>query len=311
MITFPTLKYADSHRLKILQMTDIHYQNGSPADRKTSRLMRQLISWEKPDFIMLTGDITTGEENVKMVRPALEPVLAYGAPWAFVFGNHDAEYGQDHDALLKEMLPLPGCMNTPPLEGVFGKSNYTIPLVNGIGKTEWLLAGIDSNMYNKNPGMDGYDYIHQNQIAWYEKTQRTYENAVPGFGTLAFFHIALPEYNEVWETQICHGEKNEDVCCPKQNSGLFSAMLESGHTRGVFVGHDHVNDYWGELHGIKLCFGRATGYNTYGKRGFPRGGRIILLEEGNTKEFTTWLRLSDGSIITEQKMHLPKRTKVK
>ena len=307
----PTLAFAQNRELKILQMTDIHYDSGSPADKKTARLMRRLIAWEKPDFIMLTGDITTGRENVKMARPALKPVLESGVPWAFVFGNHDAEYGQDHDALLRELLPLPGCMNSPPVEGVFGKSNYAIPLVNGDGKTEWLLIGIDSYMYNKIPGMDGYDYIRLSQVAWYEHTLRTVPNTVPSFGVLAFFHIALPEYNQVWETQMCYGEKNEDVCCPKQNSGLFSMMLEGGHTRGTFVGHDHVNDYWGELHGIRLCFGRATGYNTYGKRGFLRGGRMVMLKEGNTHHFSTWLRLSDGTVVMEQKPHQPQRTKHK
>ncbi len=307
----PNLAFSKNRELKILQMTDIHYDNGCPADKKTTRLMQQLIAWEKPDLIMVTGDITTGIENVRMVSTALKPVFESNVPWAFVFGNHDAEYGQDHDALLKELLMLPGCMNEPPVEGVFGKSNYAIPLVNGDGKTEWLLIGIDSNMYNKNPGMDGYDYIRLSQVAWYEHTLRSAENTVPGFGSLAFFHIALPEYNEVWETQVCYGEKNEDVCCSKQNSGLFSVMLEGGHTRGTFAGHDHVNDYWGELHGIKLCFGRATGYNTYGKRGFLRGGRVIVLKEENTNDFATWLRLSDGTVVTEQKPHQPQRTKQK
>lgn len=76
--------------------------------------------------------------------------------------------------------------------------------------------------------------------------------------------------------------------------------------RGTFVGHDHINDYWGELHGIRLCYGRATGYNTYGKEGFPRGARIIQLTEGEA-DFQTWLRLDDGSVVVNQPEHLPEK----
>lgn len=69
-------------------------------------------------------------------------------------------------------------------------------------------------------------------------------------------HIALPEYNEVWDTRICYGDKREEVCAPKINSGFFTAMLETGHTKAVFVGHDHINDYIGDLYGILLGYGR-------------------------------------------------------
>ena len=73
---------------------------------------------------------------------------------------------------------------------------------------------------------------------------------------------------------------------------------------GTFVGHDHVNDYFGDLHGIRLCYGRASGYNTYGRDRFLRGARVIRLREGE-RQFQTWLRLSDGSLVSEQPEHRP------
>jgi hypothetical protein len=42
-----------------------------------------------------------------------------------------------------------------------------------------------------------------------------------------------------------------------------------------------------------LFYGRASGYSAYGREGFPRGGRVILLEAGK-EMFTTWLRLENG-----------------
>lgn len=88
------------------------------------------------------------------------------------------------------------------------------------------------------------------------------------------------------------------------NTGLFAAMLEQGDVMGTFVGHDHINDYRGELHGIQLCYGRATGYGTYGREGMLRGARVIRMHEGQ-RRFDTWLRLSDGTQILEQEKHEP------
>ena len=70
-------------------------------------------------------------------------------------------------------------------------------------------------------------------------------------------------------------------------------MLERGDVKGTFVGHDHVNDYESALHGIRLIYGRATGFSAYGREGFPRGGRVIMIEAEQTT-FTTWLRLENG-----------------
>lgn len=77
-----------------------------------------------------------------------------------------------------------------------------------------------------------------------------------------------------------------------------------GDVIGTFCGHDHTNDFSGTLHGIKLCYGRASGYNTYGKEGFMRGSRVIQLNQGQ-HEFATWLRLEDGSVVHEQPTHDP------
>jgi len=103
---------------------------------------------------------------------------------------------------------------------------------------------------------------------------------------------------------VCYGHKFDDVCCPRLNSGLLAAMVEMGDVVGAFVGHDHVNDFWGMHHGIRLCYGRATGYNTYGREGFPRGARIIQLRR-DTHRFTSWLRLDDGSVVREQPAQQP------
>ena len=64
---------------------------------------------------------------------------------------------------------------------------------------------------------------------------------------------------------------------------------------GTFCGHDHENDFEARLHGIRLCYGRATGYNAYPSADLARGVRIIQLTEG-VRGFETWLRLDDDRL---------------
>lgn len=62
---------------------------------------------------------------------------------------------------------------------------------------------------------------------------------------LLLFHIPLPEYNEAArsENAILRGTRMEEACAPKLNTGMFAAMKEAGDVMGMFVGHDHDNDY--------------------------------------------------------------------
>ncbi|HPS55793.1 MAG TPA: metallophosphoesterase family protein, partial [Sedimentisphaerales bacterium] len=146
----------------------------------------------------------------------------------------------------------------------------------------------------------GYAWITRKQINWYVETAAKIEKEngrkLPA---LAFFHIPIPEYDQVFDANSL-GSKNEVVCCSKINSGFFAAMLEAGDIMGTFVGHDHTSDYEGTLNGIRLCYGRGIGYSTYGKDGFPRGAKVIVLTE-DKKDFQTWVRAEGGQKIDYQK----------
>lgn len=80
-------------------------------------------------------------------------------------------------------------------------------------------------------------------------------------------------------------------------------MVEMGDVMGTFVGHDHGNDFWGTMHGIRLCYGRTT-RNTYLNKPFLTGARVIKLRAGE-RSFDTWLHLEDGTVIREQPEHKP------
>ena len=319
------LFFRDDGSFKILQLTDIHYENDDEKDRRAAALMRELIRAENPDFIMTTGDTVCNERNQELIGKGLAPLVESGIPWGYVFGNHDVEFGWSKEGLFEAVTSMPGCVSWHDEASGDGLGNHYLEVRDHAGNPQWLIFGIDSGDYSVLSGIEGYAYVTRRQIDWYRGVIATYESQgaeragacgvtagretgpdrTADFSALVFQHIALPEHEQVWLYEDCYGMHREDCCPPAINSGFFCAMLEAGHTKGVFVGHDHVNDYYGYLHGIALGFGRFTGFNSYGAVDYPRGGRVFVLHEGNTESFETYVRLEGGLVIDEPWVHHP------
>ncbi|NCB92622.1 MAG: metallophosphoesterase [Clostridia bacterium] len=301
------LRFHKDGTFKIMQMTDIHYEDGSSEDLQTVALMRKLIRLEQPDFIMLSGDTVFNENNIANLSKAVEPITESGIPWSYIFGNHDTEKGAGYEKLYEEVLKQKGCMAYHDPDSGKGLGNHTIKIMGNDGQMKWTVFGLDSGNYNCLEHMEGYAYLDRTQVEWYQRKIKELEKENADFGALTFLHIPLKEFLEVWDYEVCYGEKNEGICCSRLNTGMFAAMQEVGHTRGVFAGHDHVNEYYGKLYGITLGYGRATGYNTYGREGFQRGARLFMMNENKPDSFDTYVRLEDGSVIDQPKKHEPER----
>jgi predicted phosphodiesterase len=293
-----SLRFRPDGSFTLVQFTDTHFLNGEPEDLRTMALMNQTLDLEQPDLVVFTGDVLSpkAHEGTKPWQMATRPLIEREVPWAAVFGNHDDEGGVSRAELLRIQQSLPGCLTLPGPSMVSGLGNYLLRIHPHKGKgTAAVLFFLDSNNYAETD-VGGHGWIRYDQIGWFIRAMhrlgtKSDTSAPPA---LVFFHIPLPEFNEAWNLGVCLGEKNENICSPRINTGLFAAMHQSGRVRGVFTGHDHINDFEGTLHGIRLCYGRASGYNTYGRKGFARGARVIRLYEDG-REFTTWLRLDDGS----------------
>lgn len=76
-----------------------------------------------------------------------------------------------------------------------------------------------------------------------------------------------------------------------------------GDVKAVFVGHDHTNDFCGNLDGIWFCYGGGFGYHGYGRFEWPRRARIISIQLVKGKNawmgverIKTWKRLDDDKL---------------
>ena len=292
----------------IAQFTDLHLNDGGPTCRQTVALLETVLELEQPDLVVLTGDISAATEAplqdaAAAWQLALEPIIRRGLNWACVFGNHDDEGDLNRAQLMAFLQQQPGCVAKPGPAALPGVGNYVIDLIHPAATSAASATApehpparlyfLDSHAYGPR-GVSRYGWISEEQIKWFAGAAREARDATG----LVFFHIPLPEYEQIGQTGNFLGNKLENVCCPSVNSGMFAAMLESGAVAGVFVGHDHVNDYEGTLDGIRLCYGRAGGFGSYGHGSMPRGARMIRLHAGQTG-FESWLRLVDGRVIRQ------------
>lgn len=311
----PALRFRMDGTFLIAQLTDIHWRDGGPDDRRSRDLIERVLDTETPDLVAITGDAVEGaacRDPAVALREAVAPIEARGIPWAMCFGNHDDEGALSRLDLLRVQQALPCCLTERGPAALTGVGNYVLRVAGSRGDT--LAAGLyflDSGSYAET-GPGDYAWIARDQIAWYLEQARRFDEeraaGSPGIArlpALAFFHLPLPEYENVWDLEPCRGRKLEAVCCPALDSGLFAALVETGDVMGVFVGHDHLNDFEGERHGIRLCYGRASGYSGYGRDDFARGARLVRLREGE-RGLETWLRLDDGAEVREGPVHPPR-----
>lgn len=320
------LTFREDSTFKIVQFSDTElidefdYDEATPEyDAATLRTMEAIILAEQPDLVVFAGDVVASnraQDPIKSMRKAVSVVERLGINWAAVFGNHDSEGGVPRKAMHEEQLKHRYNVALEDPEDVSGAGNYVLTVADETGEPAAALYFLDSGDYAAPASrVGGYAWIGRDQINWYTKQSHELKmrNGGKPLPALAFFHIPLPEYNEVWDFHVCHGYRHDGYCSsPQVNSGFFTAMVEMGDVMGTFVGHDHGNDFVGELHGIKLCYGRSTRYVSFmdGVRNdrMPVGARVIQLMAGE-RRFTTWIRDFEGKVVMEQPEHLPEGRK--
>src|SRR5262249_1222912 len=216
--------------------------------------VERVLEAERPDLVVLTGDIVEGSEaadSAEAYRQAVAPLESRGIPWASVFGNHDDEGRLSRRELLDAIRACRFSLTERGPSRLTGIGTYVVRVDRARGRAPGaVLYFLDSPAYDR-LGVGTYAWIGHDQIAWYReqsrRLRREYRGPAKTLPALAFFHIPLPEYAEAWDRVECRGQRNEPVCCPALNSGFFTALVEEGDVMGTFVRHDHLNDFERDL----------------------------------------------------------------
>ena len=278
------LRFPQKGGFKILQLTDLHlsYRRRAVFKDMTLKFVRDAVRDEAPDLVVVTGDMVWSPFTERAYGEFAALMDAFAQPWTFVFGNHDRDFVFHTEVLEAAARRSRFCLYDCGDERTAGNGNYTLSLYDGDGRLCWMLYFLDTGDVSHYPRVRGYSHIVLSQLDWFYDTSRQIRRQNSGFASLVFMHKAIPEFRDMWEQGGCRGVRYEPEGCSLVNPGLFCALVEDGTVRGVFVGHDHGNNYTGTYCGIRLTYGAITGYNNFARNGLGRdllrGARVIQLD---------------------------------
>lgn len=298
---------------KILQLTDIHLTGSvfsSRKDLKALNAVYRLIKEAQPNLVIITGDLvypmglfTFSVNNASPVEEFARFMERIGIPWAFVYGNHDTETIATHDAeklntvLSKYSFSTHGgkLLFSETQPKITGRNNQLIKIENQDGTINQALFLLDSNAY-LNTGGGEYDYIHDDQVEWYEENVKEMsKKEEKTVSSLLFFHIPLQQYEEAYELYK-KGSKDvtyyfgnidevDGISASHHDSKLFDCVTRLQSTKGIFVGHDHYNNICLGYKGVKLTYGMSIDYVAMpgiAKKTAQRGGTLLNLHKDST-----------------------------
>ncbi|GJR55128.1 probable inactive purple acid phosphatase 29 [Tanacetum coccineum] len=334
LISVNSLRFDKTNgEFRILQVADMHYADGIKtqcedvlpdqfphcSDLNTTLFIKRMIEAEKPHLVVFTGDNIYGPDAtdaVASMNAAFAPAVEASIPWVAVLGNHDQESTLSREGVMKHIVGMENTVsliNPPGISVIDGFGNYNLEVLgvegSGFGDKSILnLYFLDSGDYSTVPSVPGYGWIKPSQQFWFQQTSAELKKKIEAPG-LTYFHIPLPEYAS-FDSSNFTGVKQEGISSASINSGFFSTLVEAGDVKAVFTGHDHVNDFCGELNGVYLCYAGGFGYHAYGKAGWSRRARVVVVSLdkesdgswGAVKSIETWKRLDDEklSVIDDQ-----------
>lgn len=211
-------------------------------------------------------------------------------------------------------------------DDIDGACNSVINVKNSDGFITQSFYSLDSHSYIDGDFLGlfwKYDGVHENQIAWYKQNVEKYNQQnldlinqkyvdqkqamTEKYGTvksLAFFHIPTSEYLTAWNEYVAAGYKDTDnviynygtvgetgqlVYHSIHEDMLFETMQELGSTKGIFCGHDHLNNFSIDYKGIRLTYGYSVDYLAYSgiyKLGSQRGCTMITVKPDGSFDCT-------------------------
>ncbi len=315
------LKFKDG-KFTIMSLGDLHENlHLDTRERRKKRedmhnLVKMGILAFKPDLIVLMGDTLTKRDETEdfseyrnALKDILKPVIESGIPFCYVLGNHEHDQGQE-EQILKAYEEIETCVGVNDETSPRGNFNCNILVKNTEGTKDILnLWFIDSNNCCPDRNVSHYDWVHQDQIEWYEKKAAKIKEEHGGeiIPAILFQHIPVYEEYELlreakpqeYFVSVEGHEKfsdkryvlkdgvagylGEGPCTPCFNGGQFQSWKRTGDVVAAFFGHDHLNDFTGYVDGIMLGQNKTSGFCCY-TDGCRSCVRITTVNEENPRD---------------------------
>ena len=297
-----------------------------PANRDVALYneLTQLINENKPDLILLTGDITYGmfDDSGAAFQDLANQLDSYKVPWAPIFGNHEQETAIKTQGLCDILYASEYCLFTRRHE-IGGNGNYAIGIAKN-GHIQRTIYMMDSNgcwsadADDLATNLDGYTVANKRamfqdeQIAWYRTVAarvNAHEGENASIPSFMCYHYPSAEiltaavengHQPVADTSTVSykydlgagtgdfGFKQSSMASSGSNMKEYIyPYLQSAGTDGVFFGHQHTNSLSLTWKGIRWTYGLKTGQ--YESHPDATGGTLITISK------------DDGSFTVEHK----------
>ena len=302
-----TVRLTSDDPFKVLMFTDMHLDGKNETSVDTVTHFVENIQREKPDLVLLGGDIVTSGLNrvrCKQLASILEKLDVY---WAGVLGNHEGDnpWSIRRDEMTDLFASYSHCLMRRGPEDIGGDCNYALHVLNRDGgmlqtffflDTFDMVADEDKAQYGYSADDKVTDGAHADQIAWYTEKAQTVKEVYGEYKSILLMHIPLPQVAAAAEAgNFLFGDQQEGVCNTGFDLGLFDAVKASGTTTAVFCGHDHLNNFGAEVDGVLLSYIEPSGYGSYSMR-----TRKDAPESEWLQGYTRLVFAPDGSFTQDQ-----------
>ncbi|KAJ7120693.1 Metallo-dependent phosphatase-like protein [Mycena crocata] len=316
---------------KITVFSDLHFGEnpddgiGIVKDANSTRLMRGILRDEKPDYVVINGDLITGdytfrENSTLLVDQIMAPLIEAGVPFSSSHGNHDNHVNITHlDEILREQEIAPRSYTRSAgsgVGGVAGPGNYWVPIyATAADATPALVLWFfDSRGGVSTDGSPLPDWVDASVASWIQSETAAMTAAwgpASSRSALAFVHIpphaiqaVQPTLNETESPGLNDdilggGSVQDSIDHPAGRDVPFwkavGTHIENLHV--VISGHAHGNEWCAREpgQGLLFCFNKHSGYGGYDKDGWGHGVRNVVFGSPNPKQgVETWIRLENG-----------------
>ncbi|KAH8116220.1 Metallo-dependent phosphatase [Phellopilus nigrolimitatus] len=275
----PRVTFNSNGTFKITVFSDLHFGEnpwdawGPEQDVNSTRLMRTVLADEKPDYVVLNGDLITGESELnsplllallvseidlpdtfrenstKLIDEIMVPINEAQVKFSSTYGNHDNEANITHlEEIKRELLVAPRSYTRvapPGIGGEEGPGTYWVPVYTKESDSapSLILWFFDSRGgFSEGTGATAVpDWVDSTVAGWIESESAAMNAAwgpAENRGALAFVHI--PPHT----IQALQPGLNST-----QDPGLNADLLGSGSTQATTAASSAGNDdpFWDAL----------------------------------------------------------------
>ncbi|UNI15536.1 hypothetical protein JDV02_002062 [Purpureocillium takamizusanense] len=244
----PPLKFNADGKFQITIFSDMHFgmyswlPRGQKEDKKTTKVMNDILDYERPDLVVMNGDLINGDgtfahNSTHYIDQIVKPMVDRKLTWASTYGNHDHQLNLPAKGVFEREHLWPGSRTRRMVPGLAaGVSNYYLPVYPATCDPEkdgdkcapeLLLWFFDSRGGYYHSSVEKTrtpqpNWVDASVVEWFRKTNAElkcrYRKIIP---SLAFSHIPINATDAVqkhWDPRR-HPGINDEVGVAMQGQG--------------------------------------------------------------------------------------------